>query len=99
MSPDDRVDLIKHIPEERRERILSGLAQVEREDIPRLAAYPEGTAGAVMTSEYALLQPGAYNPGGHYRAANFFQYRRMAAGDLRVAVERNPKKLLDKNLD
>ena len=58
MSPDDRVDLFKHIPEERRERILPGLAQAEREDIRRLAAYPEGTAGAVMTSEYALLQPG-----------------------------------------
>ena len=57
MSPDDRVDLIKHIPDERRERILPGLAQAEREDIRRLAAYPEGTAGAVMTSEYALLQP------------------------------------------
>ncbi len=57
MSPDDRVDLIKHIPEERRERILPGLAQAEREDIRRLAAYPEGTAGAVMTSEYALLHP------------------------------------------
>jgi len=57
MSPDDRVDLIKHIPDERRERILPGLAQAEREDIRRLAAYAEGTAGAVMTSEYALLQP------------------------------------------
>jgi magnesium transporter len=57
MSPDDRVDLIKHIPDERRERILPGLAQAEREDIRRLAAHAEGTAGAVMTSEYALLQP------------------------------------------
>ncbi len=57
MSPDDRVDLIKHISAERRERILPGLAQAEQEDIRRLSAYPEGTVGAVMTSEYALLQP------------------------------------------
>ena len=58
MSPDDRVDLIKRISEERRERILPALAQAERENIRRLAAYPEGTAGAVMTSEYAVLPPG-----------------------------------------
>jgi len=36
MSPDDRVDLIKHISEERRERILPGLAQAEREDARQL---------------------------------------------------------------
>ena len=55
MAPDDRADLFKRMPEERRETILHGLAYAEREDIRRLSAYEEGTAGSVMTSDYALL--------------------------------------------
>jgi magnesium transporter len=57
MSSDDRVDLFKGMPEEKQEMILPALAQAEREDIRRLASYPEGTAGAVMTSEYATITP------------------------------------------
>ncbi|MDH7512892.1 MAG: magnesium transporter [Clostridiales bacterium] len=57
MSSDDRVDLFKNMPKEKQETILPALAQAEREDIRRLASYPEGTAGAVMTSEYATLTP------------------------------------------
>lgn len=57
MSSDDRVDLFKSMPEEKQEMILPALAQAEREDIRRLASYPEGTAGSVMTSEYAVLNP------------------------------------------
>ena len=55
MAHDDRVDLLKQIPEEKRELILPALAQAEREDIRKLSAYPEGTVGAVMTSDYATL--------------------------------------------
>lgn len=57
MPPDDRVDLFKRMPEELQESVLPALAQAEREDIRRLAAYKEGTAGAVMTSDYATLSP------------------------------------------
>ena len=57
MPPDDRVDLFKRMPEELQETVLPALAQAEREDIRRLAAYKEGTAGAVMTSDYATLSP------------------------------------------
>jgi hypothetical protein len=39
-------------------RVLPALAQAERGDIRRLAAYPVGTAGVVMTSEYDVLPPG-----------------------------------------
>jgi magnesium transporter len=55
MPHDDRADLFKRLPEEKREAILPALAQAEREDIRRLTAYEEGTAGAVMTSDYASL--------------------------------------------
>jgi magnesium transporter len=57
MPPDDRVDLIKQLPERQREAIIPAMAQAEREDLRRLIAYPEGTAGSVMTSEYAVLKP------------------------------------------
>ncbi|MDY0171225.1 MAG: magnesium transporter [Thermoguttaceae bacterium] len=57
MPHDDRVDLIKRLPEETRDVILPALAQAEREDIRRLIAYREGSAGAVMTSDYATLSP------------------------------------------
>lgn len=57
LPPDDRVDLIKRMPEERREMLMRLLAHAEREDIRRLSSYEEGTAGAVMTSDYAALPP------------------------------------------
>ncbi len=57
MAPDDRVDLLREIPEDRREAILPAMAQAEREDVRRLMSYPEGTAGAIMTSDYATLSP------------------------------------------
>ncbi len=57
MSPDDRADLFRRMPEDRREAILPAMAQAEREDIRRLSSYPEGTAGAVMTSDYVTLTP------------------------------------------
>lgn len=58
MDADDRVDFIQRLPEERRERVLHMLAKTEREDIIKLGSYREGTAGALMTSDYAVLHPG-----------------------------------------
>ena len=57
MAPDDRADLFKALPEDLQEAVLPALAQAEREDIRRLTAYEEGTAGAVMTSDYVTLPP------------------------------------------
>ena len=53
MSHDERVDFIKRLPEGEADILMPAIAQAEREDIRKLAAYPEGTAGAVMTSDYA----------------------------------------------
>jgi magnesium transporter len=55
LSSDDRVDLIKKLPENKQDALLPALAHAEREDIRRLASYPEETAGSVMTSEYVAL--------------------------------------------
>ena len=55
MDSDDRVDLLKEVKDEVRETIMPLIAQAERNDIRRLWHYQEGTAGAVMTTEYAML--------------------------------------------
>jgi magnesium transporter len=56
MSHDERADLVGRLPSERVEQIMPMLAQAEREDIRLLAGYRDGTAGAVMTSDYATLR-------------------------------------------
>ncbi len=56
MPADDRVDLLKDMSREMREAILPAIAQAEREDIRRLFAHREGSAGSVMTSEYATVR-------------------------------------------
>lgn len=58
MPHDERADLWKALPEHARDALLPGLAHAEREDIRRLAAYAEGTAGSIMTSDYVTLLPG-----------------------------------------
>ena len=57
MRHDERADLASRLPQERVDVILPLLARVEREDIRRLASYEEGTAGAVMTTDFATLPP------------------------------------------
>jgi len=55
LHPDDRVDLLKHVDTDISEAVMPLIAQAERNEIRRLWEYEEGTAGAVMTTEYALL--------------------------------------------
>ncbi|MDZ7760469.1 MAG: magnesium transporter [Desulfovermiculus sp.] len=56
MSPDDRADLVEEVDEAMKERILSLLFQAERQNLLNLLSYPENSAGAYMTTEYALLR-------------------------------------------
>jgi len=55
MAADDRVDLLNAVDEEVARNLLSLVPMDERRDILRLQSYPEGTAGAVMTTEVARL--------------------------------------------
>ncbi|MCB5225239.1 magnesium transporter [Alishewanella sp. 16-MA] len=57
MSSDERADLFNQLSDEQRDTLLPALAQAEREDLLRLSAHEEGSAGAIMTSDYALLPP------------------------------------------
>ena len=55
MAPDDRVDVLQEIDQQRLSLLLDLLPVEERRDFQRLSQYPEGTAGAVMTTEVAKL--------------------------------------------
>ena len=55
MPNDEVVDLLKWAEPEAADALLPLLSTEERRDIQRLRQYPEGTAGAVMTTEFARL--------------------------------------------
>ena len=55
MPADERADLFNVLDETVRHNLFKRLAREEREDLRRLASYQEGTAGAVMTSDYAVI--------------------------------------------
>lgn len=55
MSPDNRVDLLSRMDPDHVDALLPLIAQAERADIRKLLSYPEYSAGAIMTTEYASL--------------------------------------------
>jgi len=55
LPPDDRVDLLADVRPWIVEELMPLIPSDERRDIQRLSAYPEDTAGAVMTTEFARL--------------------------------------------
>lgn len=55
LPPDDRVDLLANVRPWIVEELMPLIPSDERRDIQRLSAYPEDTAGAVMTTEFARL--------------------------------------------
>jgi magnesium transporter len=58
LPPDDRVDILKAVPTETVDALLPFIPPVERRDILRLRSYPEGTAGAMMTTNFAKIGEG-----------------------------------------
>lgn len=55
MSPDDRADLLRRLPPQVTESLLRLIDEADRRDIAQLVKYPENTAGALMTTDYAWL--------------------------------------------
>ena len=55
LAPDDRVDLLKVVDPAIVDELMPLLPVDERRDILHLQSYPEGTAGAVMTTDVAML--------------------------------------------
>jgi magnesium transporter len=55
MSHDDRVDLLRRLMPRVAEGLLRLVDEADRRDIATLERYPENTAGAMMTTDYAWL--------------------------------------------
>jgi magnesium transporter len=55
MSHDDRVDLLQRLEPKVVESLLRLVDEADRRDIATLVKYPENTAGALMTTDYAWL--------------------------------------------
>jgi len=58
MSPDDAADLVADLSDETREEILALMERDEAEELGELLAYPEDTAGGMMTTEFVSLPAG-----------------------------------------
>lgn len=80
MSHDERADLFQSLEPEQRRELLPGLAHAEREDLRRLSSYPEGTAGSIMTSDYAVLAP-------EQTAAEALEALRLSAPDAETIYQ------------
>ncbi len=57
MSPDERADAVASLDREHAEAFLARLTRPEREETRRLLAYPENSAGGLMTTEFVALKP------------------------------------------
>jgi CBS domain-containing protein len=55
MEPDDAVDLLGDLPEERRENVIGLLPAVQRRRVRALAGYDPATAGGLMSPEFVCL--------------------------------------------
>jgi magnesium transporter len=55
MSHDDRVDLLRRLPDRVREAVIRLVDEADRKDIATLFSYGENTVGALMTTDYAWL--------------------------------------------
>jgi len=57
MPPDEAADLLGELPEEKSDELLNLMEPEEAQEVRELMEYEEGTAGALMTTEYIALPP------------------------------------------
>ena len=55
MDPDEAVDLLQDLPEEQREELIELMEEEEGADVEELLAYPEDSAGGIMTTDFLAL--------------------------------------------
>jgi magnesium transporter len=55
MSPDDAADLVADLSDESRAEILALMERDEAQELGELLAYPEDTAGGMMTTEFVTV--------------------------------------------
>jgi magnesium transporter len=57
MPPDEAADLLGELPEEKADELLNLMEPEEAQEVRELMEYEEGTAGALMTTEFIALPP------------------------------------------
>ncbi len=72
MSHDDRASLLRKLKPQVMEGLLRLVDEADRRDIATLVQYPDGSAGAIMTTDYAWLPA-------HIRAAEALERLRLQA--------------------
>jgi Mg2+ transporter MgtE len=55
MAPDEAADILGDLPEEQADAILARMETEEAADVAELLAFPEGTAGRLMTVDYVAV--------------------------------------------
>lgn len=58
MGPDEATDLLAELPPETTRRLLELMEEDEAADVRRLLAYPEDSAGGIMTTEFVTVPEG-----------------------------------------
>lgn len=57
MEPDEAADLLAELPEDRSRRLVELMEKDEADEVRMLLAYPEDSAGGIMTTGYAYVSP------------------------------------------
>jgi CBS domain-containing protein/sporulation protein YlmC with PRC-barrel domain len=58
MEPDEAADLLAELPEKRSRELLALMDTAEAADVRLLLTYPEDSAGGIMTTQFAWVNPG-----------------------------------------
>ena len=58
MGPDEATDLLADLPDQTSQRLLELMEDEDAADVRRLLAYPEDSAGGIMTTEFATVPEG-----------------------------------------
>ncbi len=58
MEPDEAADLLAELPQERSRRLVALMDQDEADDVRHLLAFPEDSAGGIMTTDFATVPAG-----------------------------------------
>ncbi len=56
MAPDEAADLLQDMPESDAESLMEDMESERREELRELLSYPEGSAGALMTTEFVSVE-------------------------------------------
>jgi len=77
MGPDEAADLLADLPEQTTRRFLELMEDEDAADVRRLLAYPEDSAGGIMTTEFATV-PEGLTAG---QALDYLRHSEMAQDD------------------